>query len=115
MILPEPKDFIEEESRRRLFWMIYLLDRYATIATAFEFALNDREIDRTLPCRDDLWVKNLKVETRWFSTEDHPDDGEGGHIVGTSENLGAFSYYIEILASCPRSTTSSSSRSTSRG
>ena len=24
MILPEPKDFIEEESRRRLFWMIYV-------------------------------------------------------------------------------------------
>ncbi|KAK8092016.1 transcriptional regulatory protein [Apiospora hydei] len=49
MLLPEPRDFVEDESRRRLFWMIYLLDRYATIATAFEFALDDKEIDRTLP------------------------------------------------------------------
>ncbi|KAH9883521.1 putative C6 transcription factor [Xylariomycetidae sp. FL2044] len=96
MILPEPKDFIEEESRRRLFWMIYLLDRYATIATAFDFALSDKEIDRTLPCRDDLWFKNQKVETRWFHTQGHSPDGPD-HGVNKPENLGAFSYYIEIL------------------
>ncbi|KAL7623579.1 hypothetical protein AAE478_007262 [Parahypoxylon ruwenzoriense] len=96
MVLPEPKDFIEEESRRRLFWMIYLLDRYATIATAFDFALGDREIDRKLPCRDDLWIKNQKVETRWFHTQDHPPDLPD-HDVNKPENLGAFSYYIEIL------------------
>ncbi|KAF3761005.1 hypothetical protein M406DRAFT_226415, partial [Cryphonectria parasitica EP155] len=103
MILPEPRDFIEEESRRRLFWMIYLLDRYATIATAFEFALDDREIDRTLPCRDDLWMKNQKVETRWFS--DHqdgiqhdPHNCESPEFkMDNPQNLGAFSYYIEIL------------------
>lgn len=96
MILPEPKDFIEEESRRRLFWMIYLLDRYAMIATAFDFALGDKEIDRTLPCRDDLWIKNQKVETRWFHTQGRPSD-HPDHDVNKPENLGAFSYYIEIL------------------
>jgi hypothetical protein len=31
IVLPEPKDFIEDESRRRLLWAIYLLDRYATV------------------------------------------------------------------------------------
>ncbi|KAG6359045.1 hypothetical protein INS49_012565 [Diaporthe citri] len=104
MILPEAKDFIEEESRRRLFWMIYLLDRYATIATAFEFALDEREIDRALPCRDDLWTKNQKVETRWFSDQHHYDthhDQHNGetpeHKMDNPQNLGAFSYYIEIL------------------
>ncbi|EPE06941.1 c6 transcription factor [Ophiostoma piceae UAMH 11346] len=114
MILPEAKDFIEEESRRRLFWVIYLLDRYATIATAFEFALDDREIDRMLPCRDDLWAKNQKVETRLFHTDYTPGginegpgslgangfEPEAGGPSGSSgkpENLGAFSYYIEIL------------------
>lgn len=104
MILPEPRDFIEEESRRRLFWMVYLLDRYATISTAFEFALDDREIDRTLPCRDDLWIKNQKVETRWFKADDTRTDdmssnsvSSPGYEVNKPENLGAFSYYIEIL------------------
>ncbi|KAL2149023.1 hypothetical protein VTH82DRAFT_1709 [Thermothelomyces myriococcoides] len=97
MILPEPRDFIEEESRRRLFWMVYLLDRYATIATAFEFGIDDREIDRTLPCRDDLWVKNQKVETRWFQVDDPKPGPAPEQEVDKPENLGAFSYYIEIL------------------
>lgn len=51
MVLPEPKSFIEDESRRRLFWMVYLLDRYATVSTAFEFALDEKEIDRKLVSR----------------------------------------------------------------
>lgn len=97
MILPEPRDFVEEEARRRLFWMIYLLDRYATIATAFEFALDDKEIDRTLPCRDDLWVRNIKVDTRWFKTRDHHEDSPEFDI-NKPENLGAFAYYMEILS-----------------
>lgn len=96
MILPEPKDFIEDEARRRLFWMIYLLDRYATIATAFEFALDDKEIDRTLPCRDDLWLKNQKVETRW-SPAGVAQQVSPEHDFNRPENLGAFSYYLEVL------------------
>ena len=91
MMLPDPKDFVEDESRRRLFWMIYLLDRYATVATAFEFALGENEIDRMLPCRDDLWIKNQKVETRWFKAQDHQEAPD------YPENLGAFSFHVEII------------------
>lgn len=92
MVLPEAQDFIEEESRRRLFWMVYLLDRYATVATAFGFALDEKEIDRTLPCRDELWYKNEAVQTRWFRTSKRET-----YDMDKPENLGAFSYYIEIL------------------
>ncbi|KAF1998586.1 hypothetical protein P154DRAFT_438710 [Amniculicola lignicola CBS 123094] len=92
IVLPEPKDWIEEESRRRLFWMIYLLDRYATVATAFEFALDEKEMDRRLPCRDDLFARNMPVETRWFRTPTRSD-----YSMNRPENLGSFSYYVEIL------------------
>lgn len=92
MVLPEPKDWIDDESRRRLFWMVYLLDRYATVATAFEFALDEREIDRRLPCRDDLFSRNQPVETRWFRTAARTD-----YSMNRPENLGSFSYYIEII------------------
>jgi hypothetical protein len=92
MVLPEPKMFIEDESRRRLFWMVYLLDRYATISTAFEFALDDKEIDRKLPCRDDLFSRNQPVDTRWFQTAERSD-----YTMNKPENLGSFSYYIEIM------------------
>lgn len=92
MVLPEPKDFIEEESRRRLFWMVYLLDRYATVATAFEFALDEKEIDRKLPCRDDLFTRNQAVETKWFHPLERHD-----HNSAHRDSLGSFSYYIEII------------------
>jgi hypothetical protein len=92
MVLPEPKEWIEEESRRRLFWAVYILDRYATIATAFDFALDEKEIDRRLPCRDDLFGRNVTVETRWFSTPERTD-----YAMNRPENLGSFSYYVEII------------------
>jgi hypothetical protein len=91
-VLPDPKDWIEEESRRRLFWMIYVLDRYATVATAFEFALDENEIDRRLPCRDDLYTRNVPLETRWFHTKTRTD-----YSMNRPENLGSFSFYVEIL------------------
>jgi hypothetical protein len=91
-VLPEPKSFVEDEERRRLFWAVYLLDRYATIATAFEFALNEKEIDRKLPCRDDLFAANKVLDTKWFrSTENNR------YIAGMADNLGPFSYYCELL------------------
>lgn len=92
IVLPEPTDWIMEESRRRLFWMIYVLDRYATVATAFEFALDEKEIDRQLPCRDEFFTRNASVETRWFHTSTRTD-----YTLNRPENLGPFSYYVEIL------------------
>ncbi|KAI9712249.1 MAG: hypothetical protein M1828_001727 [Chrysothrix sp. TS-e1954] len=92
MVLPESSSWIEEESRRRLFWMIYVLDRYSTITTAFDFALDEKEIDRKLPCRDDLFSRNQPVETRWFNRHEKPDRG-----CDRPEHLGSFSYYIEIV------------------
>ncbi|KAJ4292564.1 hypothetical protein N0V90_009227 [Kalmusia sp. IMI 367209] len=92
IVLPEPTDWIMEESRRRLFWMIYVLDRYATVATAFEFALDEKEIDRQLPCRDEFFTRNAPVETRWFRTSTRTD-----YTMNRPDNLGAFSFYVEIL------------------
>ena len=37
--LPEAESWIEDESRRRLFWMVYLLDRYSTIATRVQLCI----------------------------------------------------------------------------
>ncbi|PFH62969.1 hypothetical protein XA68_10720 [Ophiocordyceps unilateralis] len=97
MILAEPRDFIEEESRRRLFWMVYLLDRYATIATAFDFSLPDKEIDRRLPCHEQMWFENQKVETKWFHIGDPAGEVPGRGGAGKPENLGAFAHYIDVL------------------
>ncbi|EHY54357.1 hypothetical protein ABEF92_008809 [Exophiala dermatitidis] len=92
-VLPEPKSWIEDEERRRLFWAVYLLDRYATIATAFEFALDEKEVDRRLPCRDDLFAANKPVETRWFRPPERPR-----YTTGMTETHGHFSYHCELVA-----------------
>lgn len=90
--LPEPESWIEDESRRRLFWMVYLLDRYSTIATAFNFALDDKDIDRKLPCKDDFFTKNQPVETRRFHcSSEHAD------YLSHADNVGSFGLYVEVL------------------
>lgn len=90
-LLPEPKSWVEDEERRRLCWMIFVLDRYATVATTgFDFTFNDEDLDRQLPCRYDLFSQNQPVETRWLHQSDRP-------AIDRPENLGSFSYHCEVL------------------
>ncbi|RMZ75933.1 hypothetical protein DV738_g5265, partial [Chaetothyriales sp. CBS 135597] len=91
-VLPEAKSWIEDEERRRLFWAVYLLDRYVTIATAFEFALDEREVDRRLPCRDDLFAANKPVETRYFRSSQR-----SRYATSISDSHGYFSYHCELI------------------
>ena len=91
-VLPEAKNWIENEERRRLFWAIYLLDRYTTVATAFEFALNDQDIERRLPCRDDLFARNQEIDTRFFNGAER-----SGFIPIASNAHGHFSSLVEVL------------------
>ena len=92
VVLPEPESWVEDESRRRLFWMVYLLDRYSTIATAFDFALDDKDIDRKLPCKDEYFIKNQPIETRWSRHSSNRAD-----YMSRAENVGFFGLYVEIL------------------
>jgi len=90
--LPAPKSWIEDEERRRLCWMTFVLDRYATVASASNFAMDEREMDRSLPCRYDLLSRNEPVETRWHRVGDRPEAQ-----IDKAENLGSFSYHCEVL------------------
>ncbi|KAK5996797.1 hypothetical protein PT974_02140 [Cladobotryum mycophilum] len=92
-----PESWIEDEGRRRLCWMVYLLDRYATVATTnFDFMLEDSKMQRVLPCSYDLFSRDVPVETRsWVSTS--PQYGTTDFVTNKPENLGSFSYHCEIL------------------
>ncbi|GMG34811.1 unnamed protein product [Aspergillus oryzae var. brunneus] len=90
--LPDSESWIEDEGRRRLFWMVYFLDRYSTLATAFDFTLDDKDIDRKLPCKDEYFMKNQPVETRWFH-----HSGDRADYLKRAENVGSFGLYVEIL------------------
>lgn len=58
-IIPPSKDWAEDEERRRLFWLIFSLDRYCCVSTGWDFALPDFEIQRRLPCADDIWAQQV--------------------------------------------------------
>ncbi|WWD01064.1 hypothetical protein V866_008002 [Kwoniella sp. B9012] len=58
IIIPPPTSWHEDESRRRLFWLIFCLDRYACVATGWDFALPDSDIKRRLPCSDAVWARS---------------------------------------------------------
>ncbi|TXT08628.1 hypothetical protein VHUM_02756 [Vanrija humicola] len=55
-IIPPAHDWREDEARRRLFWLIFSLDRYACASTGWDFALPDFDIRRRLPCSDEIWA-----------------------------------------------------------
>ncbi|ORY30412.1 fungal-specific transcription factor domain-domain-containing protein [Naematelia encephala] len=56
-IIPPAADWHEDEERRRLFWLIFSLDRYCCVSTGWDFALPDFEIRRRLPCADEIWAQ----------------------------------------------------------
>ncbi|KAL1406275.1 hypothetical protein Q8F55_007971 [Vanrija albida] len=55
-IIPPAHDWREDEARRRLFWLIFSLDRYACASTGWDFALPDFDIRRRLPSADSIWA-----------------------------------------------------------
>lgn len=63
-IIPAPTTWEEDESRRRLFWLIFALDRYACASTGWDFALPDFDIDRRLPCSDEIWAGTVSYPVR---------------------------------------------------
>jgi len=92
VILSRPQDWIEEESRRRLFWMVFLLDRLATIVTAHDFALDDKAIKRRLPCHNDHFANNNRVVTRSFKRSKNLQEPPSH-----DPNTDAFALYFEVL------------------
>jgi len=92
-MLPEPRDWIEQEGRRRLFWMVYVLDIYTSLGTSLDLTLDENEIERLLPCLDELWDRNQPTTTRWFRTPAHQADNSVSNI----NTLSSFSFLIEIL------------------
>jgi Fungal specific transcription factor domain len=90
--LTQPRSWIEEEGRRRLVWMVYILDRYTTVSTCSTFVFSDTDMDRRLPCTYDLFSRNQPVSTRWPHITQHLDS-----LPSQPEQLGSFSYHCEVL------------------
>ena len=108
--LPPAKTWIEREERRRVFWNVFLMDRFCSIATGWNFSLTSADVNRRLPCEGALWEEGqlLKTPTPYFGIA---DKSSGGDLptrrpeLEDQASLGGFAYSIEASESLSLVTT----------
>ncbi|GME66106.1 Zinc finger C2H2-type protein [Neofusicoccum parvum] len=77
-------DFVQEESRKRCIYSIYLLDSQLSIACNLRPQISALEIKYELPCADDLWSATTAdawhtARTQHFRSFNEQDDRPGAH------------------------------------
>nr|XP_031861042.1 uncharacterized protein CI109_003402 [Kwoniella shandongensis]KAA5528114.1 hypothetical protein CI109_003402 [Kwoniella shandongensis] len=100
IIIPPSTNWQEDESRRRLFWLIFCLDRYACVSTGWDFALPDFDIRRRLPCSDLIWAQPDWYQTPPFRSVLHRDPSELD-----LDDISPMAYLVEALDLLGRSHT----------
>lgn len=108
--LKPPKSWIEAEERRRVFWTVFLMDRFCSVATGWNNSITGADVRRRLPCEGALWEVGNYVRTPYFgiaerssasatvsnltpSSERHATDEE------EVDNIGGFAFCIEATES----------------
>ncbi|KAF6843195.1 hypothetical protein CMUS01_02354 [Colletotrichum musicola] len=96
----------EREERRRVFWNIFLMDRFCSIATGWNFSLTSADVKRRLPCEGALWEAGepLQTPTPYFGVADQSSGASGTLPTARPEeaaqdSLGGFAYCIEATES----------------
>lgn len=93
-VIVPARDPVEAESRRRLFWGIYMLDRFSSVSTSFAFRINENDIDRMLPIQESLWLTSSisLPKTRWLKTPNRTD-----YTTSNPQFIDPFGHLLEIL------------------
>ncbi|AOA64903.1 Putative fungal transcriptional regulatory protein [Komagataella phaffii] len=101
-LLRRPDNWLEEESRRRLFWGIYMLDIFSAVSNSFPLKVPSNEITVMLPVKAELWNWN-PVSSQHSSPSGiyldkrSPQSAEPVHDLLNDELYDSFGYYIELL------------------
>ncbi|KAG8926349.1 hypothetical protein FRC02_008955 [Tulasnella sp. 418] len=66
-LLRPPNNWVEAETRRRIFWAIVYLDRLTSAGTGFHVALNRRDMLCLLPASDQDYENGKEVPSRYTS------------------------------------------------
>lgn len=64
--LPPPRDWTEKEERRRVFWMAFCVDRYASVGTGWPVLFDERDITTNLPASEEAFLQNQPQRTVRF-------------------------------------------------
>lgn len=123
-LLPPTQSPGEEEERRRVFWNIFLLDRFLSVTSGWNPSITSQDAHRRLPSNGKTWNSNERAATPFFgildrstskigsmmpyvglhgtpSAEPNPQSLSPGCGVRTDEaaNLGALAFRIEATES----------------
>ncbi|GAA91828.1 C6 transcription factor [Aspergillus luchuensis IFO 4308] len=104
VFLTPSRSWSEAEERRRVFWAVFLMDRFCSVSTGWKISLRNADVKRRLPCEGALWEKEQDVCTPYFGISDIRNtslsNSHSATIDGREEQaIGAFAYIIEATES----------------
>ncbi|KFZ07757.1 hypothetical protein V502_09783 [Pseudogymnoascus sp. VKM F-4520 (FW-2644)] len=79
--VPPCKDWTETETRRRVFWNIFNLDRLCSVMTGWNTSLTSDDVHRRLPVEGSLWRKREPVIAPYFGIWDKSAGRIGNSIA----------------------------------
>ncbi|KNG89013.1 hypothetical protein ANOM_002401 [Aspergillus nomiae NRRL 13137] len=68
--LPSARVWTEMEERRRVFWNVFLLDRFSSFTTGWNMSLSSDDVRLRLPSDGTYWAKEEPVTTPFFNIWD---------------------------------------------
>ncbi|KAJ5699743.1 hypothetical protein N7536_002756 [Penicillium majusculum] len=104
VFLPPSRSWSEAEERRRIFWAVFLMDRFCSVSTGREVSLAS-DLKRRLPCEGAVWEKETEVCAPFFGISDSKDTAatssllNSGAINSDDLPIGGFAYNIEATES----------------
>ncbi|WPG99112.1 Hypothetical protein R9X50_00192200 [Acrodontium crateriforme] len=102
--LAPARTWAEEEERRRVFWVVFALDRLCSVSTGWNNSLTCADVRRRLPCEGATWEIGEPVEAPFFGIAERPSKTQKAltpdserHVSSEKENdaLGGFAFCIE--------------------
>ncbi|KAG7294682.1 hypothetical protein NEMBOFW57_004760, partial [Staphylotrichum longicolle] len=103
--LAPTKNWAEGEERRRVFWNVFALDRFCSIAMGWNTSLTSDDVHRRLPCDGVLWRKQDAVTTPFFGIWNKAAARIGNPIAFFPSEPSAAGYAVatDAAGSAPRS------------
>ncbi|KAL2851058.1 fungal-specific transcription factor domain-containing protein [Aspergillus pseudoustus] len=98
----------EQEERRRVFWTVFLMDRFCSVSTGWNVSLTSADVKRRLPCEGALWQREDEVRAPYFGISDSKGTGPHRSLLVNSQLttdpserdcIGGFAYCIEATES----------------
>ncbi|KAE8151866.1 fungal-specific transcription factor domain-containing protein [Aspergillus avenaceus] len=89
--LPPARDWTEKEERRRVFWMAFCVDRFASVGTGWPVAIDERDVKTNLPASEEAFNKSKPQQTLRI------DDIRAGNGYSTLSPFAGVSFMAYML------------------